>query len=102
MEPFINVVGQPVFAQLYKTLFFHFTEESQNKIKNMFFDMLAEYQKSTPYKELILSNTNMSIMDIAQETGYCHDDYLSAQFKKKTGMTPCQYRNSSKFTSPAI
>lgn len=183
VEPFIHVVGQPVFDQLYKTLVYHFTEETQSKIKNMFFDMLAEYQKSTPYKELILQgmlfrlfttileehisveqpytnpspltppisdaiaymehhykiqpsledvarhigfsaghfsrlfhtqlgmsfstymnniqirhvkllliNTNMSIMDIAHETGYCHGDYLSAQFKKKTGMTPSQYR----------
>lgn len=54
MEPFIKVVGQPVFDQLYKTLVYHFTKESQEKIKNMFFDMLAEYQKNTPYKELIL------------------------------------------------
>lgn len=182
VAPFIKELGQPVFDQLYNTLVYHFEEETQNKIRNMFFDMLAEYKKNTPYKEFILqgmlfrlfttvleehiptpteihpsplttqiinaivymennyksqppmeevaqhvgfsaghfsrlfhsqlgitysaylnniqirhvqillTTTNMSIMDIAHETGYCHGDYLSAQFKKKVGMTPSQYR----------
>ncbi|MBQ8597545.1 MAG: helix-turn-helix transcriptional regulator [Lachnospiraceae bacterium] len=42
--------------------------------------------------QILLSTTNMSVMDIAQETGYCHGEYLSAQFKKKTGITPSMYR----------
>lgn len=180
--PFIEKLGQPVFDQLYSNYVYHFTEETQDKIRTMFFDMLAEYQKNTPYKEFILqgmlfrlfttileehiptealihpspltpqiinaivymenhyksqlpmeevaqfvgfsaghfsrlfhtqlgitysaylnniqirhvqillTTTNMSIMEIAHETGYCHGDYLSAQFKKKVGMTPSQYR----------
>lgn len=193
VEPFIKVVGQPVFDQFYKTLVYHFTEESQAKIKSMFLDMLAEYRKNTPYKELILqgmlfrlfttileehigvaqpytnpspltppiinaiaymehhykiqpsledvarhigfstrhfsrlfhkqlgmsfntymnniqirhvqlllSNTSLSIMEIAQETGYCHGDYLSAQFKKKTGMTPSQYRKQTFLPSSSM
>lgn len=182
VEPFVRELGQHVFDKLYSTFVYHFSEESQHKIKGMFFDMLAEYKKNTPYKEFILqgmlfrllatvlekhiptqpvinptpltpqiidaivymenhyktqppieevaqfvgfsaghfsrlfhaqlgvtysaylnniqlrhvkillSNTNMSIMEIAQETGYCHGDYLSTQFKKKVGMTPSQYR----------
>ena len=186
VEPFIQVLGQPIFDRLYDTLVYHFTKGTQEKIKGMFFDMLNEYQKNTPYKELILqgmlfrlfttileehlpdttllanpspltppimdaiaymehnyklqpsleevaqyagfsaghfsrlfhaqlgmsystylnniqlrhvqyllSNTKMSIMDIAHETGYCHGDYLSAQFKKKIGITPSQYRKQS-------
>ncbi|MBE5878253.1 MAG: AraC family transcriptional regulator [Lachnospiraceae bacterium] len=182
VEPFIQRVGQHTFQQLYETFVYHFDTNSQEKLKRMFFDMLEEYQKDTPYKEFILqgmlfrlfttimeehipdqlklnpmtlttpiinaivymedhykespsiddvaqvagfstgyfsrlfhaqlgmtytaylnniqirhvqillSTTNMSIMDIAHETGYCHGEYLSAQFKKKTGMTPSQYR----------
>lgn len=181
-EPFIRAVGQHVFNKLYETLVYHFTKESQEKVKHMFYDILTEYQKDTPYKEFILqgmlfrlfttileehiptqptknpmplsaqiinaivymenhykeqpsieevaryagfstgyfsrlfhaqlgvpysaylnniqlrhvqillSTTRMSIMDIAHETGYCHGEYLSAQFKKKIGMTPSQYR----------
>lgn len=185
-EPFIREVGQHTFNQLYDTLVYHFSPTSQRKIKNMFFDMLSEYEKNTPYKEFILqgmlfhlfttileehipvskpdmnpspltpqiidaivymenhyksqpsmeevarhvgfsaghfsrlfhaqlgvtysaylnniqirhvqillANSKMSIMDIAQETGYCHGDYLSAQFKKKVGMTPSEYRKQS-------
>lgn len=41
---------------------------------------------------ILLSTTDLSILEIAQETGYCHGEYLSAQFKKKMGMTPSQYR----------
>ncbi|MBQ7920064.1 MAG: helix-turn-helix transcriptional regulator [Lachnospiraceae bacterium] len=42
--------------------------------------------------QILLSTTNKSVMEIAQETGYCHGEYLSAMFKKKTGLTPSQYR----------
>lgn len=183
VEPFIKEVGPHVFNTLYETLVYHFTKETQKKIKDMFFDMLVEYQKETPYKEfilqgmlfrlfttvleehipvpgtkqhdtplspqiinaivymenhykeqpsmdevarftgfsagyfsrlfhaqlgmtysayltniqlrhvqLLLSTTELSVLDIAHETGYCHGEYLSAQFKKKTGMTPTEYR----------
>lgn len=182
VEPFLQEVGQHMFNRLYETPVYHFSEESQRKLKGMFYDILAEYQKDAPYREFILqgmlfrlfttileehipvkpaqnplplssqiidaivymenhykeqpsleevarhagfstgyfsrlfhaqlgmpystylnniqirhvqillSTTNMSIMDIAHETGYCHGEYLSAQFKKKTGMTPSQYR----------
>ncbi|MBQ9136217.1 MAG: helix-turn-helix transcriptional regulator [Lachnospiraceae bacterium] len=182
VTPFIQKLGQPVFDSLYDTFVYHFSKTSQEKLKNMFFDILAEYEKDTPYKEFILqgmlfrlfttvleehipvspivnpmplsepiinaivymenhykeqpsleevaqhagfstgyfsrifhaqlgipfntymnniqlrhvqillSTTNMSVMDIAHETGYCHGEYLSAQFKKKTGMTPSRYR----------
>ena len=182
VEPFIHEVGQHIFNQLYETPVYHFSKESQEKLKRMFFDIYAEYKKDTPYKEFILqgmlfrlfttileehiptqlsinpqplssqiihaivymenhykeqpsleevaqytgfstgyfsrlfhaqlgipfntylnniqirhvqimlSTTNMSIMDIAHETGYCNGEYLSAQFKKKTGITPSQYR----------
>ena len=186
VEPFIKEVGAPVFNQLYETLVYHFTKESQQKIKMLLFDMLSEYEKNTPYKEFILqgmlfrilitvweehipskpvltpsplspqiidaiaymenhyklqpsmqevaqyvgfsagyfsrlfhaqlgmtysaylnniqirhvqmllANSDMSIMEIAHETGYCHGDYLSAQFRKKVGMTPSQYRKNAK------
>lgn len=181
-EPFIQEVGQHVFNRLYETLVYRFPQNTQQKLKCMFFDMFNEYKKDTPYKEFILqgmlfrlfttileehlpeqpfltpmplspqiinaivymenhykeqpsveevaqfagystgyfsrlfhsqlgmtystyltniqirhvqillSTTNMSIMDIAHETGYCHGEYLSAQFKKRTGMTPSRYR----------
>lgn len=182
VKPFIEVMGQPVFTRLYETFVYHFCAKSQEKLKQMFFDIYEEYQKNTPYREfilqgmlfrlfttvleehlpeelsmnpkplstpimnaivymeehyreqpsmeevanyagfsagyfsrlfhsqlgmtystylnniqlrhvqLLLSTTDKSVMDIAHETGYCHGEYLSAQFKKKTGLTPSQYR----------
>ena len=181
-EPFIRQMGQHSFNQLYETPVYHFSDESQSRIRAMFFDILAEYRKDTHYREfilqgmlfrlftaileehlpiqpatnpvplspqilhaivymenhfkeqpsmeevakqtgfstgyfsrlfhsqlgmtystymsniqirqvqLLLSTTDKSIMDIASETGYCHGEYLSAQFRRKTGMTPKQYR----------
>ena len=182
VAPFIREVGQLEFNRLYQTFVYHFAAKSQAKLKALFWDILAEYQKDTPYKEFImqgmlfrifttvleehvptetdkhpkplspqimdaivymenhykeqpsleevanhagfsagyfsrlfhtqlgmpyntylnniqlryvrilLATTNLSILEIAHETGYCHSEYLSAQFKKKTGMTPTRYR----------
>lgn len=41
---------------------------------------------------VLLTQTDKSIMEIAQETGYCHGNYLCGQFKKKMGMTPGEFR----------
>ena len=43
-----------------------------------------------------LSMTNMSVRDIAIETGFNYSSYLSKKFKKKTGYTPLQYRKMVK------
>ena len=46
--------------------------------------------------QILLTQTDKTIMEIAQETGYCHGNYLSGQFKKKVGMTPGMYRKMQK------
>jgi len=40
----------------------------------------------------LLQQTDKSITEIALITGYCNSDYLSACFKKQTGMTPKEFR----------
>lgn len=45
--------------------------------------------------QILLTRTKKSIMEIAEETGYCHGNYLNSQFKKKVGMTPGQYRKQN-------
>lgn len=44
---------------------------------------------------VLLVQTDKSVMEIAQETGFCHGNYLSDQFKKKMGMTPMQFRKNA-------
>lgn len=192
VKPFIQEVGHPTFSKLYATFVYHFSPESQEKLKSMFFDIFTEYQKDTPYKEFILqgmlfrlfttileehlpdelainpmplspqivnaiaymeehykkqpsidevaqhagfstgyfsrifhtqlgmtysaylnniqirhvqvllSTTNLSIMDIAHETGYCHGEYLSSQFKKLVGMAPSEYRKQCQITKDTV
>jgi len=42
----------------------------------------------------LLKDPSLSIADIAEKTGLVDQSYFSRFFKKKTGMTPSQYRNN--------
>lgn len=57
----------------------------------------SEYLNSIKLRHVttLLVQTDKSIMEIAQETGFCHGNYLSDQFKKKMGMTPMQFRKNA-------
>ena len=59
---------------------------------------VGEYIKEIRLKKAMefLSMTNMSVRDIAIETGFNYSSYLSKKFKKKTGYTPLQYRRMVK------
>lgn len=187
VTPFIEQVGQQIFDGIYEQIFFSFLPEGQKKIKEIFEDMVTEYEKEKPYREFILQGmlfrllltvweeklpvkgesavkmpltppiveaisyiekcyysnpsleetakvagfspayfsrlfhtqmgksyseylcnvklhhasillvqTDKSVMEIAQETGFCHGNYLNELFKKKTGMTPGQFRKRKK------
>jgi LacI family transcriptional regulator len=60
----------------------------------------------TPHEEILrlrlnrvqqlLRETNWSIGDIAQHTGFEHAEYLSAAFKRELGRPPSQYRREMK------
>lgn len=50
-------------------------------------------QKIEKTKELLLYN-ELSLSQIADQLSYSSVAYLSAQFKKNTGLTPTQFRNS--------
>ena len=46
--------------------------------------------------QILLVKSKKSIMEIAQETGYCHGNYLNSRFKQKIGMTPGEYRRRNR------
>ncbi len=54
IQPFIDVVGQNVFDDMYEQRICSFTTDVQLMIQQMFADMEAEYNKNTPYRNLIL------------------------------------------------
>jgi LacI family transcriptional regulator len=56
----------------------------------------------TPHEEIImtklkrvkrlLSETHLSLIEIADKTGFYHTEYLSVAFKREVGLTPREYR----------
>jgi LacI family transcriptional regulator len=60
----------------------------------------------TPYKEMqrvrvnrikeLLHDTDLTLFDIAERAGFEHVSYMSYLFKRETGITPIQFRNSIK------
>jgi YesN/AraC family two-component response regulator len=44
--------------------------------------------------KLLLTNSNLSLINIAIEVGFDNQSYFSNVFKKATGMTPKQYRQT--------
>ena len=41
----------------------------------------------------LLKNYNLTITDISEKVGFKNNSYFSVAFKKKTGLSPIQYRN---------
>ena len=54
IDPFIQCIGKDIFNDLREQKLFHFSSLMQSKIKQMFREMLEEYNKNTNYKEIIL------------------------------------------------
>ena len=51
-------------------------------------------QRRIDEAKILLSSTNVSILDIANDIGFSSSSYFSQRFKASTGMTPLQYRQS--------
>ncbi len=46
--------------------------------------------------ESLLTHTDMSLNEIARAAGFEYDTYFIRQFTDKRGMTPTEFRNSSR------
>ena len=66
--------------------------------------IFKKYFNDTPYEYLmknkinraktLLKNTNMRVKDIAFSLGFCDEHYFSSIFKKRTSMTPKEYKQN--------
>lgn len=67
--------------------------------------------RRTPHAEIVrirmdracrlLRETNLSLSEITNRSGFANPDYFSVAFKKYMGMTPRSYRKKGKLTRPA-
>ena len=46
----------------------------------------------------LLRETDLSIGEIADRTGFAYGEYLAAVFKRETGMTPTEFRQQRDLT----
>jgi len=92
-----NFKGNPTLEELAKKVGFSTAYFSRLFSKQMGMSY-TEYLDKIKIKhvQILLTQTNKTIMEIAEETGYCHGNYLNTQFKKHFGMTPGQYRKKNK------
>ncbi len=49
----------------------------------------------------LLSETGLSLMEVAELSGFKHQEYMGAVFKSKLGKTPGQFRRQNKFAGEA-
>lgn len=54
IQPFCEKIGQTILDDIYDEKVCHFSKKHQQKIGSMFQDMLEEYEKNAPYKEVLL------------------------------------------------
>ncbi|MEM9644769.1 MAG: substrate-binding domain-containing protein, partial [Planctomycetota bacterium] len=50
----------------------------------------------------LLSETTLSIQQIATQGGYEYGEYMSAAFRRETGMTPSEYRVKNRMASSGV
>jgi LacI family transcriptional regulator len=50
--------------------------------------------------KVLLRETDLPIQDIADRSGYEYAEYMAATFKRATGLTPSEFRQSSRQLSP--
>lgn len=71
----------------------YFSRLFHSQLGKSFSDYLCDVR--IVHAKTLLIRSNKSIMEIALESGFCNGDYLSAQFRKKTGMTPTEFRKAA-------
>ena len=81
-------------AQKYNLSTGHFSTIFHQEVGETFRDYLGRLRLNRA-KEL-LRTTNLKIAEVAYQSGFSDSHYFSSVFKKKTGLTPRQFRDQSK------
>lgn len=71
----------------------YFSRLFHSQLGKSFTDYLCDVR--IVHAKTLLIRSSKTIMDIALESGFCNGDYFSVQFRKKTGMTPTEFRKAA-------
>lgn len=83
MQPYTNQLGTQFLEQIFEQPPRRFTEEIQSKVYAIFCDMLEEYHRESPYKELVLQSLLFRLLvllleeSLPDETANMHSTPLS-------------------------
>ncbi len=75
-----------------------------NRFKTKFGVTMSEYLQNQRIKMAceILAHTNLSLSEIAEETGFKYDTYFIKRFTKAKGISPTDYRNDVRERAPGL
>lgn len=109
-EPLYRKYVEPVLKEIEKHYYLELTVENLSRqvyitpqyLSRLFRRFLncSTYEYLTSFrisraKELLVSNPCMEVQDIACRTGYADASHFIVIFKKRTGVTPLEFRNSN-------
>lgn len=86
LEDLANAIDQPAYV---------ISQVLNNGDTNGFTDYVNQH-RITEAKELILASDHLSLDGVGKEAGFHSKSTFYPAFKKKTGMTPAQYRKNSR------
>ena len=90
-----NLVSLPSVSKKLNSPVHHISQVINEKMDKTFFEMIAHYRIEEA-KSLLKepSEIQLTIEDIADEVGYNSKSAFNRSFKKHTGMTPSEFRES--------
>ncbi len=91
-EHYAQDISLEVVAELLDFSPYYLSKLFKNAFGTSFIDYLTELRVSAA-KEL-LADPSLSAKEIGELVGYPNSNYFTKLFKKKTGITPIEYRNS--------
>lgn len=91
-EHYAQDISLEAVAELLDFSPYYLSKLFKNTVGTSFIDYLTELRLNAA-KEL-LADPSLSAKEIGERVGYPNSNYFNKMFKKKTGFTPIEYRNS--------
>ncbi len=94
-KPFLNpLFSLPDLSDKLKISVHQLSQAINEGLNKSFFELTAEYRVNEA-KQLLKTQTNIKIEEIAEQVGYSSKSSFNTVFKKITGKTPSEYRTQT-------